>query len=140
MPGNTACSLFLLYSVFAFTWQPTKTVRYLPLGDSSTICTGASADQSWPRLLTQHLNSNHVSCLLTDNPARNGFTTQNLIDRELPLLKTAKPDFVTLLIGVNDWVQGVPKTTFNDNLVYILDEIQKNLPDKSKIILITIPD
>jgi len=140
MLTKTACLLFLLYALFSFTWQPSKPVRYLPLGDSYTICTGATAQESWPQLLTAHLNSNHFACTLTDNPARNGFTTQNLIDRELPLLKTWKPDLITLLIGVNDWVQGIPKETFHKNLAYILDEVQKALPDKKHIILITIPD
>lgn len=117
-----------------------KQVNYLPLGDSYTICTGATAAEAWPTLLTQHLNSAGIKTTLLDNPARNGFSTQNLIDKELPLLKTLKPNFVTLLIGVNDWVREVPKTTFEKNLKYIIDEVQKQLPDKTKLLLITIPD
>ena len=131
---------FVLCVMLSFTNQTEKTIRYLPLGDSYTICTGASPKESWPHLLTNHLNETKFNCILLDNPARNGFTTQDLIDNELPLLKTLKPDFVTLLIGVNDWVRNVPVATFDRNLVYILDEIQKSIPDKSKIILITIPD
>lgn len=135
-----ACLCGALFIMLSFTNQPQKTIRYLPLGDSYTICTGASQNQSWPYLLSGHLNDGGLTCKLLDNPARNGYTTQNLIDRELPLLKELKPDFVTLLIGVNDWVRDVPKVTFDKNLVYILNEIQKALPDKSKIILVTIPD
>jgi lysophospholipase L1-like esterase len=115
-------------------------VKYLPLGDSYTICTGATEKESWPVILSQHLNDAKIKTTLLDNPARNGFSTQNLIDRELPLVKKLKPDFVTILIGVNDWVRQIPAATFQKNLVHILDEVQKELPDKSKIILITIPD
>lgn len=115
-------------------------VKYLPLGDSYTICTGASAKESWPAILTSHLNETGVKTNLLDNPARNGYSTQNLIDFELPLVKKLKPDFVTLLIGVNDWVRQVPKETFKKNLKYILDEVEANISDKKKIILVTIPD
>jgi lysophospholipase L1-like esterase len=117
-----------------------KEVNYLPLGDSYTICTGATEKESWPVLLTQHLNEDKIKTTLLENPARNGYSTQNLIDRELPLVKKLKPNFVTLLIGVNDWVREVPENTFKNNFIFILDELQKELPDKSKIVLITIPD
>jgi lysophospholipase L1-like esterase len=117
-----------------------KEVNYLPLGDSYTICTGATEKESWPVLLTQHLNDEKIKTTLLENPARNGYSTQNLIDRELPLVKKLKPNFVTLLIGVNDWVREVPENTFKKNFIFILDELQKELPDKSKIVLITIPD
>ncbi len=133
--------LLLIILIFAaFKMQTFKAITYLPLGDSYTICTGATEKEAWPTLLTNHLYEKQIDCKLLDNPARNGFSTQNLIDNELPLVKKLKPDFVTVLIGVNDWVRGVSKETFTKNLVFILDEVQKTIPDKKKIILITIPD
>lgn len=120
--------------------QENKPLVYLPLGDSYTICTGAKASESWPVLLTKHLNEAGIKITLADNPARNGFSTQDLIDRELPVFKKLKPDFVTLLIGVNDWVREVPAATFKKNFIYILDEIQKDIPSKNRVVLITIPD
>lgn len=120
--------------------QNNKTVNYLPLGDSYTICTGAAEKESWPVILTKHLNEAGIKTILQDNPARNGYSTQNLIDNELPVFKKLKPDFVTLLIGVNDWVRGVSATEFKKNFVFILFEVQKQLADKNKIIVITIPD
>lgn len=132
------CLIFLCFT--SFKMRMLKQVNYLPLGDSYTICTGATSTEAWPTLLSQHLNTAGIKTTLLDNPARNGFSTQNLIDKELPLLKTLKPNFVTLLIGVNDWVREVPKATFEKNLKYIIDEVQKQLPDKTKLLLITIPD
>lgn len=120
--------------------QTKKITKFLPLGDSYTICTGASEKESWPYQLTKHLNENNILCSLVANPARNGFTTQDLIDNELPLLKQTKPDFVTVLIGVNDWVRQVTNTAFAKNLRYILDEVQSSLTNKTNVILITIPD
>jgi len=133
-------AITIILFFMAFKIKITKVITYLPLGDSYTICTGAIANESWPKLLTQHLNDANIKTTLLDNPARIGYTTQNLIAKELPLLNTLKPNFVTLLIGVNDWIREVPKATFEKNLKYIIDEIQSQLPDKSKLVLITIPD
>ncbi|HRD40506.1 MAG TPA: SGNH/GDSL hydrolase family protein, partial [Bacteroidia bacterium] len=68
------------------------------------------------------------------------FSTQNLIDYELSVFEESKANFVTLLIGVNDWVRNVDKQTYTKNLQFILDKVQAKLEDKSKILLITIPD
>jgi acyl-CoA thioesterase I len=119
---------------------PQNALVYLPLGDSYTICQGATQAESWPVLLTKQLTDSALSIHLLDNPARTGYTSQNLIDRELPLLEKNKVDFVTLCIGVNDWVQGVDSATFHHNLIYILDRIAQKITNKNNIILLTIPD
>lgn len=115
-------------------------VRYVALGDSYTIGTGATEAQSWPSQLVNHLKKNKINIKLIANPAHSGWTTQNVIDQELPVLDKSKANFVTLLIGVNDWVQGVDAKTYQKNLIKIIDHIQAQLPDKSKLILITLPD
>jgi lysophospholipase L1-like esterase len=132
--------IFLLMTFLFSSFQSPKEIKYLPLGDSYTICTGAAEKESWPVLLSSHLNAEKLNVKLLQNPARNGFSTQNLIDYELPLVKKLKPDFVTLLIGVNDWVREVPEATFHKNLVYIMDEVKKEMNAAGKILVITIPD
>jgi len=84
--------LLLLYSM-----KEDKKIRYVALGDSYTIGEGAKRDESWPTLLTKHLNEKGVSVELVANPSRTGWTTQDLIDRELSVCEENKPDFVTLL-------------------------------------------
>jgi acyl-CoA thioesterase-1 len=115
-------------------------IKYVALGDSYTICTGAEASQSWPLLLSQELKKNKINVELIANPSHNGWTTRDLIDKELPVLDKSSATFVTLLIGVNDWVQGVKEADFRANLIHIINHIQEQLPDKSKLVLITIPD
>jgi len=116
------------------------TISYLPLGDSYTICEGAKTEESWPVILTGHLNENGLKVGLIANPARTGYTTQNLIDKELPLLEKSNVDFVTLCIGVNDWVRGADSAAFHKNLAYILDAVKSKISDPRRILLLTIPD
>ena len=93
-------------------------MRYLSLGDSYTIGTGASDEShSWPAIIARRLDVD-----LT-NPAVNGFTTLDLIKRELPLVRRLKPDFVTVLIGVNDLVQGRTVDQYRKSLATIYDAL-----------------
>ncbi len=113
---------------------------YLPLGDSYTICEGLAEKERWPNLITEQLDKSKMPVSLTYNPSRTGYTTDDLIKNELSYLKSEKPDIVTLLIGVNDYVRGYDSSYFHQNLSYILNEVQKALAVKTNIILITIPD
>ncbi|HRH93928.1 MAG TPA: SGNH/GDSL hydrolase family protein, partial [Candidatus Peribacteria bacterium] len=84
----------------------TAAVRYMPVGDSYTIGTGIGQEFAWPAVLTERLKAEGVDIVLLGNPARNGWTTQDAIEGELPGFEQAKPNFATLFIGVNDYVQG----------------------------------
>lgn len=79
--------------------------RYLALGDSFTIGTGATPAQSFPAVLVARWKAAGRTVALSD-PAVNGYTTDDLISRELPLATTVKPTLVTVLIGANDIVRG----------------------------------
>src|SRR6266571_9055873 len=81
-------------------------IRYAAIGDSYSIGEGASPKESWPAILTQHLNAQGLHVDLVANPSRTGWTTKDAINHELPIFTESKPDFATLQIGVNDWVQG----------------------------------
>ncbi len=115
-------------------------IRYVALGDSYTICEGANEAESWPVNLSAHCISNQISVSLIANPSRTGWTSQQLIEMELPVFDRSDADVVTLLIGVNDWVQGVTAAMFHENLNFILDYLQSKLIKKGNILLITIPD
>ena len=115
-------------------------IRYVAIGDSYTIGEGASPDESWPALLTRHLRAAGVDVDLVANPSVTGWTTQQAIERELPVFRKEKPNFATLLIGVNDWVQGVPAEKFRSNFSYLIDEMLKILPNEKPLLVVTIPD
>lgn len=119
----------------------TAKIRYVALGDSYSNGEGASPHDAWPVLLTNHLKRAGYDIDLVANPSVSGWTTQNLIDEELPIFIAARPTFATLLIGANDIAGGgADPEAFRSNLVKILDTMQANMNDKKKIILVTIPD
>lgn len=111
------------------------TVRYVALGDSYTIGTAVSAEESWPSQLAARL----VALELVANLAVNGYTSRDVIERELPQLGTLQPDLVTLLIGVNDVVQGVPDTDYAGNVAQLLDAIGQIVPAE-RIVCVATPD
>ena len=81
-------------------------MRYLALGDSFTIGTGTTPDRSFPAMLVTRWWDTGLECDLR-NPAVNGYTTDDLIRVELPLVKAYAPDLVTVLIGANDIVAAL---------------------------------
>jgi lysophospholipase L1-like esterase len=120
--------------------QKNEPIRYVAIGDSYSIGEGASPDQSWPALLTRHLNAQGLHVDLVANPSVTGWTSQQAIDRELPTFLQSKPNFATLQIGVNDWVQGVDEPTFRKRFVSLVDQMLAVLPNKDRLLVVTIPD
>jgi lysophospholipase L1-like esterase len=113
-----------------------RTLKYLALGDSYTIGTGASDEShSWPAIIASRLGAE-----LT-NPAVNGYTTQDLIKHELRLLESVNPDFVTVLIGVNDLVQGRSPEQYRKSLTTIYDAVAELTATKgARVAAVSIPD
>jgi acyl-CoA thioesterase-1 len=118
----------------------TGKIRYVAIGDSYSIGEGASPNESWPALLTRHLKEQGVNIELAANPSRTGWTTQQAIDRELPILINTGPTFATLQIGVNDWVQGVRPEDFRERFILLVDRMLEVLHDHNRLLVVTIPD
>lgn len=112
-------------------------MRYVALGDSYTIGTAVPAADRFPDQLVRA--TPELGLELVANLGVNGYTTADLIRDELPALVGAAPEFVTLLIGVNDVVQGIPTVTYEANVTEILDVLQARLPT-DRIVTISVPD
>ena len=132
--------VFTMAMVFAEEKIENQKIRYAVIGDSYSIGEGASPNESWPALLTRHLKEKGVHVDLVANPSRTGWTTKQAIDRELPIFRDARPNFATLQIGVNDWVQGIDEATFRKHFTFLVDQMLEVLPNKKLLLIVTIPD
>ena len=111
-------------------------LRYVALGDSYTIGTSVSAAESWPGQLVARLGGRLE---LVGNLGVNGYSSADLIAAELPALDDLAPEFVTVQIGVNDVVRGVPRTVYTANVEHILDVLLEQSPP-SRILAVATPD
>jgi len=132
--------VFLTYLAFAAQSVDANPIRYVAIGDSYTVATGIEEKDSWPSQLTQKLKSAGIEINLIETLGMRGATSQQTLNEVMPQLKNLKPGFITLLIGVNDWIrEGISSSKFKIRIKNLIDEIQSNLPPK-KLLLITIPD
>jgi acyl-CoA thioesterase-1 len=110
-------------------------LRYVALGDSYTIGTAIDTTGRWPNQLATRL----PTLELVANLGVNGFTSRDVIERELPQVERLRPEVLSLLIGVNDVVQGVPEATYRANVAIILDAIVRHV-GASRAFVVTTPD
>ena len=112
-----------------------RALRFVALGDSYTIGTSVGEADRWPNQLVARL----PGMTLIEDLGVNGYTSADLIRDELPQLNTLRPEFVTLLIGVNDVVQGVPEETYRRNVERILDDLARRV-GSDRVLVVTTPD
>ena len=114
-------------------------MRYVALGDSYTIGTSVRADERWPEQLVAALGPQPPTLDLVANLGINGYTSADLIRDELPALDGLHPEFITVLIGVNDVVQGVPVAAYEANVASILDDLLGRVV-AGRIVAVSTPD
>jgi lysophospholipase L1-like esterase len=113
-------------------------LRYVALGDSYTIGTATrGAAERWPDQLVTRLAGGALE--LVANLAQNGFTSRDVIEQEVPRLDDLRPGFASVLIGVNDVVQGVDEATYGRNVAAILDDLLRRLAP-NRIVTVATPD
>jgi acyl-CoA thioesterase I len=115
-------------------------LRYIALGDSYTIGTSTRTEaERWPDQLIARLGPEPPTLELVANLGVNGFTSRDVIEVELPRLDALRPEFASILVGVNDVVQGVAEATFRANAALILDELRRRLA-ADRIVSVATPD
>jgi len=114
-------------------------MRYVALGDSFTIGTSVEPAERWPERLVEVLGPEEPTLQLVANLGVDGYTSADLIRDELPALDDLRPDFVSVLIGVNDVVRHVPPEVYATNVELILDALVARL-EPSRIVTVATPD
>ena len=114
-------------------------MRYVALGDSYTIGTSVRPAERWPDQLVRALGPNEPTLELVANLAVNGYTSADLLRAELPVVDRLQPEFVSLLIGVNDVVRRVPLERYAANVGTTLDTLLALLP-ADRIVTVSTPD
>ncbi len=93
--------------------------RYVALGDSFTIGTGSPPYRSMPARLAEKWQAAGCPVVL-ENLGVNGYTTGDLIAKELPRVRPFAPTVATLAIGANDIVQGETPEAYRARVKEIL--------------------
>jgi lysophospholipase L1-like esterase len=118
----------------------TRRLRFVALGDSYTIGTALPRDgDRWPNRLVVAVGPGPTGLDLVANLGVDGFTSRDVIEAELPPFDELHPEFASLLVGVNDVVQGVPPETYRSNAARILDTLTAALP-ANRIVTVATPD
>jgi lysophospholipase L1-like esterase len=112
--------------------------RFLAVGDSFTIGTGTTPDRSFPAVLARIWTEQGRTVVLA-NPAVNGYTTDGLIDDELPLVASFRPTLVTVLIGANDIVQGSNEDRYRRQVASIHRRLRNDAPE-TRVVALPQPD
>ncbi|HJP90271.1 MAG TPA: SGNH/GDSL hydrolase family protein [Candidatus Limnocylindrales bacterium] len=110
-------------------------MRYVALGDSYTIGTSVPEAERWPNQLCARV----PKLELVANLGVNGFTSRDVIEVELARLPELGPELVSLLVGVNDVVQGVPADAYRANVVDILEDVVARVGAR-RVAVVTTPD
>ena len=116
----------------------TEPFRFLALGDSYTICTGASsAPHRWPDMVASRLRESLGRQVELTNLGVRGYTVSDVIAHEMPHLGGARWDLVTILAGVNDQYAGASVDAYRSELVRVYDALARS---DSRVVAIAIPD
>lgn len=117
-----------------------KTLSISTMGSSVTGGMGASQkEKNWVSQLVQALKKQPgLSGLQFNNGGINGFSTQNLLDHNIPdRIIRQKPTVVLFETSLlNDYLQNITIETTNKNIETIVNQLKQGLPE-SRIVLLS---
>ena len=112
------------------------TMTYVAIGASDAFGMGTEDPprQSWPSVLSGELGP-RVHLINLGVP---GTTTAQALQTELPVAVDARPDVVTVWLGVNDLLVGVPLTAYAAQLRQFLTTLRQQT--QARIVVGNLPD
>lgn len=127
-----------LVSTYILVATQNKTpTKYIALGDSLSAGVGSNDPQkTFVYQFAQNLLKKYSPVEVIDL-AQPGATTSDLIETHLPQTIIIKPDYITLLIGINDIHNKSSLENFRKNYSYIINQLTTQT--KARITLINLP-
>lgn len=113
------------------------TVRYVALGDSLTAGVGSDDVESTFVYQVAKKLSSQFGKVEVVNLGVSGATSKDLIEGQLPQVAKEEPQYITLLIGVNDVHNKVSAEDFRRNLTRIVDHLLTKTA--AQIVLLNLP-
>ena len=118
-----------------------KPLTYLALGDSYTIGESVPASENFPSAVTARLEEEDLHFSAPAIVAETGWTTTDLLGAISKTKLSARYDFVTLLIGVNNQYQNLPLADFTKDFENLLKKaIRFAGNDAGHVAVLSIPD
>ncbi len=112
-------------------------VKYVVVGDSLGAGVGAgTVEETYPYVYAKKLLKNHQEVNVV-NLARPGDTTNDVIKNQLGEAVAEAPDYVTVLIGINDIHNHVSADQFEKNYHHILTTLLSDT--RAAILVINLP-
>ena len=113
------------------------TYTYVALGDSLTAGVGTeSINDSFPYLIAENMAIKHGQVKLVDLGVP-GARSRSVLFDQLSTAVAVNPDYVTVLIGVNDIHGLVPVNAFKKNILEIVGQLKSQT--HAEVVLINLP-
>lgn len=111
-------------------------IKYVAIGDSFSAGVGANRiDDNFTQIFAEKLSKGNN--LVFTNLAVPGSKTADVLKNQVANAISLQPDFITLLVGINDVHDFVSEKDFTKNYSQILSKLKQNT--KAKIIVLNIP-
>ncbi|MDP2874362.1 MAG: SGNH/GDSL hydrolase family protein [bacterium] len=121
-----AVMLKIPYETNSFTLENPRgqgSIQYVALGDSLSVGLGSlNVKETFVYQYALKLSEKYTKVSVI-NLGRSGATTKDLINSQLPQALSQNPDYITLLIGINDVHAKITTDDFQKNYHYILGEL-----------------
>jgi lysophospholipase L1-like esterase len=114
-------------------------IRYLALGDSFTAGTGNPPSAAFPSRLASLWRA-HGRKVTLKNVAVNGYTSEDVLQLEIPQVAPFQPTLVTLAVGANDRVHGWSGDVYRSNVRVLLRAIVDAGVAPHRIVALPQPD
>jgi lysophospholipase L1-like esterase len=124
-------------SLKTFEDQEINRYTFVALGDSLTAGVGTKDIRDTYFYSFTHALRQSEGFIESYNLAYPGHTSNDVLKNQLPKALEKNPDFVTILIGINDIHNLVPQQKFKDNVLNIISQLKAKT--HAKITVISIP-